>query len=320
VCVILPFTAARAAASADEVYARAERADLELRFADALASYDEAIALDPAHRLATQARARAASLREHAEGAFAPLVALERVRRDPALARDPDAIDALAQAADHFPEGLVRVEALLLCAEADARRLGRDDAALPLADKVLHDPRADGLARTEAARIIADVSLSRGDFERALTAVSVEGVAPDFALRVRRAARRHRLSLVATAVAFAWVLASTWMVLRAPRRTRDENADTRAATTRKTIQLSAAVGAAIACAGLVAGTYEGATPRPFFWLGGSVAFVGAASALVGARTGKWRAARSIGSALAVVAAAFLALYATGPDYLEDFGL
>jgi hypothetical protein len=308
---------AEAASPADEAFARAERADADFRFAEALAAYDQVSTLDPSNRHAMQAKERAAVLRSHAEGNFEPFVALERVRRDPRYARDPMAIHGLADAADDFPEGLVRVEAWQLCAEADAHRLDRGDDAMMLAEKVLRDPRADGLARTEAARIVFDVAQPRRDFDRALRAASTEGVAPDLAMRVRLAARRYRLSFVAGGATVAWLAASALSLVVAPRRKRTDEA---AQTVRKTIRLAAAAGAAIACAGLVASSYEGASPRPFFWLGGAVALVGATSAFVGARTTNWRALRSISGALAVVAVGFLALYASGPDYLEGFGL
>jgi hypothetical protein len=119
-------------------------------------------------------------------------------------------------------------------------------------------------------------------------------------------------------MAFAWLAASAFALVLAPRRAERTNAVVNVA--RKTIRLSAAAGAAIACAGLIASSYEGASARPFFWLGGAVAFIGATSALVGARTAKWRALRAVSGALAVVAVGFLALYSSGPDYLEGFGL
>ena len=116
---------------------QAERDDAAFAFAPALVHYEEALRLDPTMPRAMAAEMRAKTLRGRAEGAYAPLVVLERVRRDPNLASDATTIDALLAASLRFPPGVVRVEAWVLVAEAyhsgyrDATRHCRSGNALP---------------------------------------------------------------------------------------------------------------------------------------------------------------------------------------------
>ena len=80
-------------AQAETVLRRAESDDEKLELASALAGYDEGRALDPGSPRAPRAEARAAMLRAHAEDGFAPYAMLERMRRNPALASEPHAVD-----------------------------------------------------------------------------------------------------------------------------------------------------------------------------------------------------------------------------------
>ena len=311
--IALAFPSSARATLADDEFARAEELDAELRFGAALSAYEASLADAPNGPSAERARLRILALRAHSEGDFAPLVELEKVRGDPARTRDAAEIDRLAHDADAFPAGLVRIEAWQLCANANAKRLGREDAALALAERILKDANADSVARTDAARLIADVAIPRGDFARADAAVSTPGALPDLRARVARLHRRHRIFVASLIIVAAWTLVTLLTTFRARRALHVH-------LTRSFLALTGATAALVALSGLVASAYEGATALPFFILGGGLLIVALGSALSARVLPKLRVARVLASTAALVAIAFLALYLASPDYLEDFRL
>src|SRR6185503_3840932 len=190
--------AARAAepppATAEERFHHAEQALAGGRFAEALAGYQEAIAADPSARFAGAARARAADLEAHAEGGFAPLAALEAVRRDPRKSGEREAIEALERAISSFPEGRVRSEAALVVAEAWWHRLGEPRRAIAPLTFAVEDAAADRLTRSLALAEIAAVRRELGELGEARDLVErYPDLSPGTRAEVRRLIRRAEL-------------------------------------------------------------------------------------------------------------------------------
>jgi hypothetical protein len=137
-------------------------------FAAALVNYRACVASMPTSRWARNARQRITWLAERSEGDFKPLVRLQLVNRDPSLTNDPAAIDALAAAAETFPEGIVRGDARMLVAETWLRRMNRREDAVRELRKVLDDPWSDRLSATFAERDLVGVWLDDGRLDEAV--------------------------------------------------------------------------------------------------------------------------------------------------------
>ena len=330
--VALPFVLATSVAaqtvSPDEPSARArlayelaERAATDLRFADALAAYDQAIALDPSAPFVRIARARALDLRTHAEGDFAPLVRLESVRRNPLATRDD--IETLAHDAEHFPAGRVRAEAQLVVAEAFWHRFGSPDLAAHALDAALSDASADRLTRALAVSELVALERERGRLDAAARVVSrFPDLAPNLRAEVQRLVRRVWIGRVAIGFVAAVLLIGIVAVVRAIFWLhRDADAVLRTAVQARSVAFALYMGGA---ASLLVRLHGEGDVRPFLWLGFGVLAIDAAAR--GWRMGfvderpRARLARSIICGIAVLAIAFLSLQYVDASYLETLGL
>ncbi len=297
--------------AADAAFTLAESREQTLELADALHAYERAESLAPLGAHAAAARARAAFLRTHAEGEFAPLIALERVRRDPKRANDPGALAELGAASRSFPEGQVRVETWRFLAMAHAR--GHDDEqAIVFARLTLADPAADEVTRTDTASLMAETCLRHGDTSCAREAAHAGGVSADVRRRIEKLVRRRAIAFVAAGLLAVTVIASLFVMRRA--RSRITRPHPRA------LALPGLAAGVIVTCGIAASSFEGASPLPFVLLGGAVLLLSLLGAQVASVVRGAVGLRAASFALAVVAAAFLSLYASGPDYLTDFGL
>ena len=162
-------------------------------FARALANYSACIAVMPTSRWAGIARKRVAWLGERSEGRFTPLAHLQRVKRDPALANDPAAIEALASDAETFPRGMVRGEARMLVAETWLRQMNRSKDAVDELRKVLDDPNADRRTAVFAERDLVDVWLAGGKLDDAASEVQRHPFDPQLATEIQRLVHNRTL-------------------------------------------------------------------------------------------------------------------------------
>jgi hypothetical protein len=321
---------ARARAEADDSRARAEallrqaeQYDEALEFGRALARYDEGRALDPGSPRAPRAEARAATLRTHGEGDFVPYTKLERVRRDPALASDPHAVEELVLAAESFPPGPVRVEVWVLAGEAYAHRFGRSLEAERLLRRVVADPLADRVLAQKAARDLVTLHLARGDLAGAEDAVRLAGerADPQLGRDVRRAVRRRSLHTAAIAVLLAIGVLAARAWVAAARRGGGGRVTSALA---KTWKLAVAYAAYVAVGGgMLASGYEAGSSKPFLYFGVVLVPVVLVARAWGAAGGESRAARAGRAtlcALGAVSAAFLVLEGVDVAFLEGMGL
>jgi hypothetical protein len=324
---VLVAPAAATRARAEAIFSQAERDDDALDFADALARSAEARALHPGSPNTPRAEARATALRTHAEGSFAPLAKLERVRRDPARSSDPRAVEDLVHEAESFPPGLVRVEVWVLAAEAYAYRFGRPLDAEPLLERVLADPLADVVVARKAARDLVTLRLGRGDLTGAEDAVRKAGprADPQLARDVRRAARRRSVHLASIALLVAMAILAARAVIVAMRRRAAgaAGAPVRAALAT-TWKLALAYSVYVAVFGaLLASGYEAGTTRPFLYFGLvllPIVLLARAWAAAGGGSVAARGGRAALCALSVAAAAFLVLEGVDVSFLDGMGL
>ena len=302
---------------------QAERDDDAFDFRRAVAHYDEGRALDPGSPHAPRAEARAAMLRAHAEGDFGPYVELERLRRDPALSSDPQAVDALVSEAEAFPPGLVRVEVWVLAAEAYAHRFGRPADAEGLLRRVVVDPGTDTVLLHKATRDLVGLRVERGDLAGAEEAVQLAGSRgdPKLAGDVRRIARRRMLhyASIGLLVAVLALAARAWF--GAARRGAARRVRTALSRTWK---LAVGYAAYVAIAGaLLATGYEAGTSKPFLYFGVVLVPIVLVARAWGAAGGeaRWaRAGRAMLCGAAAMGAALLVLEGVDASFLEGMGL
>lgn len=309
--------------AARAAFTRAETAARELRFADALAAYEEAATRDPTAPFAPTARVRAADLRAHSEGGFEPLAALEAVRRDPAKNRSREAIEDLERAARTFPEGRVRSEALLVVAQAYAHVFEDPRHAIAALEPLLVDPHAERTTRALALSELVAQHRQLGDLGGALASVErAPDLLPTLTLEVRAEVRRVKLAKACAAALGALVLAALWGGARAARRLGD---------IRKLAPLVLRPGVLafafyLGAAGALFVRFHGGEgdPMPFLGLGLGVAFTSILVRLWSAgapHSSRPRAAlRASLGAVAVLAVAYLILWRASPDYLKPLGL
>lgn len=310
-----PKTRARAS------YELAERAATDLRFGEALAAYDKAIELDPSAPFVRVARTRAADLRAHAEGDFAPLTRLEAVRRNPAASRDE--IEALARDAEHFPAGRVRSEAQLVAAEAFWHRFGAPDLAARALDAALSDDSADRLTRALALSELVALERERDDLDAAQRVVSrYPDLAPNLRAEIERLVRRVWIGRIAIALLACVLLIGVASVLRALFvHRRDPDEVLRNVVRAQSVAFALYIGGT---ASLLVRLHGEGDVRPFLWLGFGILAVDAAAR--GWRLGfvderaAVRMGRAITCGVAVLAVAFLSLKYADAAYLESLGL
>lgn len=308
---------------AQNAFHRAEKAARDLRFAEALAAYEEAASRDPSAPFAPTARVRAADLRAHSEGAFVPLATLESVRRDPAKNRDPAAIAALEESARGFPDGRVRSEARLVVAQAYAHFLGDPARAIGALEFILTDPHADKATRTLALSEAITQYRQVGNLTAALTAVERDpDLLPSLTREVHTEVRRVKIARGCLAILGLLAAAGVWGAARAAQRLGDA---------RKLPPLLLGPGALafalyLGAAGALFVRFHGGEgdPMPFLALGLGVALV-----IVLVRS--WTAGavrrsrihavlRAVFGVVGVLALAYLILWRSGADYLTPLGL
>ena len=322
--LLLARRASAAPAQEDEaLFALAERDETDLELARALARYEAALAAAPNGRYAGRASRRVELLKSHAEGDFAPLVRLERLRRDPALANDGAAIDALVRDAAAFPPGLVRVEARMLAAEAYLGRLHRRADGLALLHAVVDDPSADSLTTRQAAREIVETHAQAGELDDAKREAHAlrTRLDPAFITSVERLGRRRVLHIAAL-VDLAALGALLVLALARARRRAQIPAVGRAIARSAPLTLAFAAYVALA-GGLLASSYEAGNAKPFLALGVAVLPLVVAARTWGAAgsPSPWaRAGRAMMCASAALAVAFVLLERIDSAYLEGFGL
>lgn len=245
---------------------------------------------------------------------FADGGALDRVRRDPALASDPRAIDELVREADASPPGPARVDAWVLAAEAYAARLGRPADAERLYRKVVADPAADDVLRKKAQRDLVTVLLARGDLASAAEAAQGDA---KLVREVARLARRRWLHFTAIGSLAILLLAAARAVSAAgTSRVRP--------ALRRMTPLALAFAAYVGVAGaLLAARYEDANARPFLFFGAAVfplLVVARAWGAAGKPSRRARIGRATLCAAGAIAAAFLVLEGVDASYLDGMGL
>lgn len=304
-------------AEADRLHARAEEEETRLELSAARADYDACASAAPSGRWAAACRAREQDLSAHAEGAFAPLVELERARRGP---QDAAAIDALAEHAATFPDGRVRAEARMLAAEAYLDRLGREDAGLRTLDLITSDASAEPMLARFAARRAVDLLLARGRVAEAAVIAKRAGDA-ELIAHVRTIVRRKRAHNVAIAFLAVALAGAARDVVRAWRA---GVLGARLQRARRHLGGIAAFAAIVGLGGaaLSAG-FERGHAGPFLRLGaavGLIALVARAWSAAGSASVKARGVRAALCAWAVLGVAFLVLESSDVRYLEGFGL
>jgi len=292
-------------------------------FVQALVDDRAAIDAAPNTRWALRASDRIDWLHARSEGSFAPLVRLERVRRDPEASSDPATIDALARDLEVFPPGPVAVEARMLVAEAWLGRMHRPGDAIRLLRQVADDRKADPLTQRLAERELVDALVATGRIDDAAAEAKAHKNRLDLRfvtqvqrLLVRRAVRWGSLGVLA---AFA-LLAATGLVRAGMRR----NLGTALRELRKLSPVAALFVVFVAVAGgVLASKYESGNAAPFLVLGAGILpllLVARAWSAVGSQTAAARAARALLCGATVIAAAFMLLDSLGPQYLTGFGL
>lgn len=308
-------------ARAIERIEEAERLDAALELGAAADAYEDALRLDPATPKAMRATARARSIRARSEGAYAPLAALERVRRDPHLASDPQAIDELARASASWPEGHVRVEAWVLVAEAYAHRLDRVTDALPLWERILGDAKAEPASREASAKSLAVYYLEHHDDPKAIALTDRPEVPASLKTEIRRVVRRHRLHAASIAMLGLTALAAIVAIVSAARRQRGGLV---LDVLRRSRRLILGYAAYVAIGGaILASSYEEGTSRPFLLLGlvlVPILFLARAWGAAGRGSKLARLGRATLCAASTLGAAFLVLESVDVVYLEGLGL
>jgi hypothetical protein len=282
-----------------------------------------AIGAAPNTRWALRGSDRLEWLRARSEGDFAPLIRLEKVRRDPGASSDPAAIAALARDLESFPPGPVRVEARMLVAEAWLGRMGRPREAIGELEQVARDSTADPLTQRLAERELVDALVATGDIEQAAAEASAHSsrLDPRFVKQVKRLLVRRAVRWAARAVLGVFALLAGWGLARAARR---HTLGTAGRELRKLAPVAVVfVGFVAFAGGFLASRYEAGNASPFLLLGAAVLpllLVARAWSAVGSQTGAARAGRGVLCGTTVLAATFVLLDLFGPQYLPGFGL
>jgi hypothetical protein len=310
-------------AAAEAFFRLAEKDEDEGAFAQAIVHDRACLAAAPGTRWAGRATERIGWLLARSEGGFAPLARLERIRRDPALANDPAAIEALAHDADAFPPGIVRVEARMLVAEAWLGRMSRPADARAELRSVVDDPKADPLTASLAERELVEGLAEAGRLgDAAIEAHAHERLLdPGVVRRMDMLVRRRWLRKTAVAVLAVFALLAAVALVRAKRRGTLRDAG-RALGAVAPVAVAFTLFVAIAGGGLAA-RYESGNARPFVLLGVAalpLVLVARAWSAVGSTRPAARLGRALICGATLVGAAFVLLDVVSPEYLEGFGL
>jgi hypothetical protein len=319
-------SAAALAQESDGGEARFHRAQDEERagaFALALADDRACAQAFPDSRYGAWAAERASWLERHAEGGFAPLARLERVRNDPALADSARELDALLDDAKAFPPGEVRAEARLFVASAWLGRMRRPREALDLLRAVAGDASAD-----RATRVLAEHELVGALLDaRQLASAEREARAhPDridatLAARLGRLRRSARIDAASLAMLGIVAAAAGTALVRAARRGVLPRA---LAAARALAPMAIAFGGYSALAGGgLASLYDGGHGAPFARLGATIVplvLVARAWSAIGSDAAGARVGRALLCAAAAIAAAIVTAHQVDPTYLDGLGL
>jgi hypothetical protein len=305
------------------LFERAQTEEDRGDFEPALLHDRASVAAAPDSVWAQRAAARVAWLVARSEGDFEPLALLERVRRSPSLAADPDAVDALARDAEAFPPGQVRAEARMFVAEAYLGRTHRPTDALPLLRAVSDDSEADPLSSRLAEREIVDTLVGQGRLDEASAEATSHAnrLDPRFVKQTRALVRRRTLRNGALAELGGFAALAGIALFRAFRR-GDLGEAGKALRRLGPVAVAFAVYLA-AAGGLLASQYESGNAAPFALLAVAVLpllVIARAWGSVGSTLRGARAGRAVLCAVSVFAAAFVLLDAVNPSYLEGFGL
>ncbi|MBK6528246.1 MAG: hypothetical protein IPF99_01240 [Deltaproteobacteria bacterium] len=300
-------------------YHLAHMADEALDFPAALAGYRRFVARDPGSRYASRALARIDDLQAHSEGGFAPLVALERVRRSTALSDDPGALEALDRESRSWPAGTVRAEAWMLVAEAFAGRMQRQRAAADVFLRLAEDEGAPAGLRELAATRLVELRGVLGDPARAERELSGVQVPDEVRAEAAVLSRRLRLRQAALTVLALVALSGAAALALAKQRGQLGELWRRWRRPMPLVQLAVLT----AGGGAMAKMADDHEVMPFAVLGAGalgVYLVAVALNVVGGPGGSARAARAAVCAMAVLAVSYLAMLGLDPMMLEGIGL
>jgi hypothetical protein len=292
-------------------------------FDKAVADYRAAVDAAPDSVWAARAVERIDWLQARSEGEFVPLARLEHVRRSPALSSSPEAIDRLAQQAETFPPGAVRVESRMLAAEAWLRRMNQPQRAIAELRAVTEDSSCDPVTARLAEQELVDALLAHATLDEAVAEARANAARLDarFLKGVLRLVVRHRVRRVAIAVLAIFAALAATAMLRAYLRGAFPKA---VGAIRRLAPLATLFAAFLALAGgLLASKYESGNSAPFLLLGSAalpLVLLGRAWGAVGSPRTASRAARALLCAATMFAAAFLLLEGLDPQYLSGFGL
>lgn len=290
------------------------------RFAEALAGYRAFVTADPGSRYAGRAQARADDLAAHAEGGFAPLAALERVRRSPTLPSDPAALERLEREARGWPAGLVRAEARHMIAEGYASRLQRPTDAARVYRDLARDPSTPQTLRDLAAQKLVELGVTLGTEERVAREVgAVAAVDPEVRALAAVHVRRQRLRRGAIGALSLTALLGAAALIRAARSGRVGEV---LRAWRRPLPLAHLALLSLGGAGL-AHLSDGHEGAPFFALGAGtlgVYLAVTAAAVMGSTRWPARIARAALGLLAVLAVSFLAMERLDVMMLEGINL
>lgn len=293
--------------------------DDALDFASALAGYRRFVARDPGSRYASRALARIDDLSAHAEGGFAPLVALERVRRSTALSDSPAALAELDRGSQAWPAGAVRAEAWMLVGEAYLGRMRRPRDAAGVFLRLAGDEGAPAGLRELAGTRLVEARALLGESARAERELSGVRVTDEVRAQATLLARRARLRRAATTVLALVGASGLAALLLAWRRGQMGEVWRRWKRPMPLVQLAVLT----AGGGAMAKLADEHDASPFAVLGGgalAVYLVAVALNVVGGTSGGSRAARAAVTAMAVLAVSYLAMLGLDPMMLEGIGL
>ncbi len=310
-------------AAAEARFHAGESNEEHAAYPEALTDYRAVMDAVPGSRWAVRASDRIEWIRSRSEGDFAPLRRLEQVRRDPDLAADPGAIDALARDAEGFPPGLVRMEARMLVAEAWLGRMHRTADAIRELELVRDDPKTDPLTSRLAERELVDAYVGEGRIDEAIAEASKHSARldPKFVRQVKRLVLRRAVQRSALIVLAAFAVFAVLALVRAGRKRTLGQAWS---ALRELAPAALGFVAFVAIAGgVLASQYESGNATPFLLFGATVlplVLLARAWGAVGSQTRAARLGRSLLCAATVMAAAFVLLERVYPDYLAGFGL